>query len=205
MADSVGLALLVVLETLSPAERLAFVLHDVFAVAFAEIADRRLHAAATRQFASRGRRRVQGPPTTPGVDSAREREVVEAYLAASRAGDFAALLAVLDPDVVLRADDGGGGCRRPADPGPGRRARWPGTTRSGGHRPAGARRRPGPNRGCPARPPPPRAGAWMIVDGVITEIDVIGDSDRLGPARARHRLTRRSVRVSGIDRCSRSS
>jgi RNA polymerase sigma factor (sigma-70 family) len=105
LADSVGLALLVVLETLTPAERLAFVLHDMFAVPFDEIAsivDRSPQAA--RQLASRARRRVRGTAPEPDVDLARQREVVDAFLAASREGDFDALLAVLDPDVVLRAD-----------------------------------------------------------------------------------------------------
>ncbi|MER8042458.1 RNA polymerase sigma factor SigJ [Streptomyces sp. NPDC094032] len=107
LADSVGLALLVVLETLAPAERLAFVLHDLFAVSFDEIAhivDR--SPAATRQLASRARRRVQGAAPAPAPDLARQREVVDAFLAASQAGDFQGLLTVLDPDVVLRADGG---------------------------------------------------------------------------------------------------
>jgi RNA polymerase sigma factor (sigma-70 family) len=107
LADSVGLALLVVLDTLSPAERLAFVLHDMFAVPFDEIApivDR--SPEATRQLASRARRRVRGEHTVPDADVDTQREVVEAFLAASRDGDFEALLAVLDPDVVLRADLG---------------------------------------------------------------------------------------------------
>jgi RNA polymerase sigma-70 factor (ECF subfamily) len=105
-ADAIGLALLVVLETLSPAERLAFVLHDMFGVSFdeiAEIVDK--SPAATRQLASRARRRVQGAPASDG-DTGRQRAVVEAFLAASRSGDFEALLALLDPDVVLRADAG---------------------------------------------------------------------------------------------------
>ncbi|WP_203705397.1 sigma-70 family RNA polymerase sigma factor [Asanoa iriomotensis] len=112
LADAVGLALLVVLDTLNPAERLAFVLHDMFAVAFDEIAlivDR--SPAATRQLASRARRRVQDATPAPDADLARQREVVDAFFAASRAGDFEALVAVLDPDVVLRAD---GGTARPA-------------------------------------------------------------------------------------------
>lgn len=105
VADSVGLALLVVLETLPPAERLAFVLHDMFAVPFDDIA--RIvekTPAAARQLASRGRRKVQGgrPVLTP--DRARQREIVDAFLTAARAGDFTALLSVLDPDVVLRMD-----------------------------------------------------------------------------------------------------
>ncbi len=107
LADSVGLALLVVLETLEPAERLAFVLHDMFAMPFDEIAplvDR--NPAAARQLASRARRRVQGAAPVPDPDLERQREVVDAFMAASREGDFDALVAVLDPDVVLRADGG---------------------------------------------------------------------------------------------------
>src|SRR5437588_645109 len=106
LADSVGPALLVVLETLAPAERLAFVLHDMFAVPFDEIAAIVGRSpAAARQLASRARRRVQGAGTEdPPADRARQRAVVDAFLAASRGGDFDALLALLDPDVVLRAD-----------------------------------------------------------------------------------------------------
>jgi RNA polymerase sigma factor (sigma-70 family) len=107
LADSVGLALLVVLETLSPPERLAFVLHDMFAVPFDEIApivDRSPEAA--RQLASRARRRVQGKTTIPDADLDTQREVLDAFLAAAREGDFEALLEVLDPNVVLRADVG---------------------------------------------------------------------------------------------------
>jgi RNA polymerase sigma factor (sigma-70 family) len=105
LADSVGLALLVVLDTLTPAERLAFVLHDMFGVSFDEIApivDRT--PATARQLASRARRRVRGATPDPEPDLARQREVVDAFLAASRAGDFEALVAVLDPDVVFNAD-----------------------------------------------------------------------------------------------------
>jgi RNA polymerase sigma-70 factor (ECF subfamily) len=104
LADSVGLALLVVLDTLTPAERLAFVLHDMFAVPFDEIApivDRSPDAA--KMLASRARRRVQSA-STPDPDRARHRQIVDAFLAASREGDFAALLAALDPDAVLRSD-----------------------------------------------------------------------------------------------------
>jgi RNA polymerase sigma-70 factor (ECF subfamily) len=105
LGDSVGLALLVVLETLAPAERVAFVLHDMFAVPFDEIAPIvGRSSAAARQLASRARRRVQGAATAPDADLTRQREVVDAFLAASRGGDFDALLALLDPDVVLRAD-----------------------------------------------------------------------------------------------------
>jgi RNA polymerase sigma factor (sigma-70 family) len=105
LADSVGLALLVVLDTLTPAERLAFVLHDMFAVPFDEIApivDR--SPAAARQLASRARRRVQQTDAVPEGETARRKEIVGAFLAASRGGDFEALLAMLDPDIVLRAD-----------------------------------------------------------------------------------------------------
>jgi RNA polymerase sigma factor (sigma-70 family) len=105
LADSVGLALLVVLDTLGPAERLVFVLHDMFAVPFDEIAplvDR--SPAATRQLASRARRRIQGADAVPDAAHTRQREVVEAFLAASRKGDFDALLTLLDPDVTARAD-----------------------------------------------------------------------------------------------------
>ena len=107
LADSIGLALLVVLETLSPAERLAFVLHDMFSVPFREIApivDR--SPTAARQLASRARRRVRGAAASADAGLARQREAVDAFLAASREGDFGALLAVLDPDVVLRIDGG---------------------------------------------------------------------------------------------------
>lgn len=105
IADSVGVAMLVVLETLTPAERVAFVLHDIFNVSFDEIAPVLGRSpAAARQLASRGRRRVQGAPATPEADRARQREVVGAFLAASQSGDFSALLAILDPNVVLRAD-----------------------------------------------------------------------------------------------------
>ena len=105
-ADSVGLALLVVLETLTPAERLAFVLHDMFAVPFEDIAPIvGKSPAAARQLASRARRRVQGTPEPPEVDAGRQKEIVTAFLAASRGGDFEALLEMLDPGVVLRADE----------------------------------------------------------------------------------------------------
>jgi RNA polymerase sigma-70 factor (ECF subfamily) len=107
IADSVGLALLVVLETLTPAERLAFVLHDMFAVPFEEIAEIvNRSPAATRQLASRARRRVRGAEPHPDADLEQQRDVVDAFLAAARAGDFDALIAVLDPDVVFRIDSG---------------------------------------------------------------------------------------------------
>jgi RNA polymerase sigma factor (sigma-70 family) len=105
LADALGPALLVVLDTLAPAERLAFVLHDVFAVSFEEIAaivER--SPAAARQLASRARRRVQGAETTPDADLGRQRTLVDAFLAAARGGDFQALLELLDPAIVVRAD-----------------------------------------------------------------------------------------------------
>jgi RNA polymerase sigma factor (sigma-70 family) len=109
LANSVGLALLVVLETLTPAERLAYVLHDMFSVPFEEIGvilDRSPDAA--RQLASRGRRRIRGADTTPDADPAAQQEVVAAFLAAARDGDFDALVTVLDPDILVREDTGTG-------------------------------------------------------------------------------------------------
>ncbi|MFF7468330.1 RNA polymerase sigma factor SigJ [Streptomyces sp. NPDC008092] len=106
-ADSVGLALLVVLDTLEPAERLAFVLHDLFAVPFDDIAPVvERSSAATRQLASRARRRIQGASPSADPDLGRQRQVLDAFLAASRGGDFEALVALLHPDVVLRVDSG---------------------------------------------------------------------------------------------------
>jgi RNA polymerase sigma-70 factor (ECF subfamily) len=111
LADSVGLALLVVLDTLTPPERLSFVLHDMFAVPFDEVAAIAGRSPeAVRQLASRARRRVQGAPTVPDGDLTRQREVVDAFFAAARGGDFDALVAVLDPDVEIRSD---GGSARP--------------------------------------------------------------------------------------------
>jgi RNA polymerase sigma-70 factor (ECF subfamily) len=108
LADSVGLALLIVLEMLSPAERLAFVLHDMFAVPFDEIAPIvERSPEATRQLASRARRRVQGERTVSDADPQTQREVLDAFIAAAREGDFDGLLQILDPDVVVRADFGG--------------------------------------------------------------------------------------------------
>jgi RNA polymerase sigma-70 factor (ECF subfamily) len=112
LGDAVGLALLVVLEQLAPAERVAFVLHDLFAVPYEEIApmlDR--SPAAARQLASRARRRVRGQEVTPDPDPRRQRAVVDAFFGAARRGDLAGLVAVLDPDVVLRADGGPAGKR----------------------------------------------------------------------------------------------
>ncbi|GAB7180582.1 sigma-70 family RNA polymerase sigma factor [Kitasatospora sp. Ki12] len=112
LADSVGLALMVVMESLSPAERVAFVLHDMFAVPFDEIAPLiEKTAAATRQLASRARRKVQGQAPAPDPDLGRQRVAVDAFFAAARNGDLGALVAVLDPDVVLRSDGGVGMAR----------------------------------------------------------------------------------------------
>ncbi|WP_345177316.1 sigma-70 family RNA polymerase sigma factor [Streptomyces lavendulae] len=110
LADSVGLALMVVMESLSPAERLALVLHDMFAVPFDEIAPLiEKTSAATRQLATRARRKVQGQAPAPDPDLGRQREAVDAFFAAARDGRFEALVSVLDPDVVLRSDGGVGG------------------------------------------------------------------------------------------------
>ena len=114
LADSVGLALLVVLDTLTPPERLAFVLHDLFAVPFDEIAEILGRSpAASRQLASRARRRVRGATPRTDPDLREQRRVVDAFLAASRQGDFEALLEVLDPDVVFRIDTGPRGDQKP--------------------------------------------------------------------------------------------
>jgi RNA polymerase sigma factor (sigma-70 family) len=173
-ADAVGAALLVVLETLQPAERLAFVLHDVFAVPFEDIAtivDRSPDAA--RQLASRARRRVRGADRdTPGAD----RQVVDAFLAAGRDGDFEALLRVLDPNVVLRADEGGGalqiveGARAVAT-----RARFGGIGRAA--HPVLVDGAPGfvaTEAGVPVA-----VLAFTVGDGRITAIDAFADPARL--------------------------
>ena len=113
LADSVGLALMVVLDSLAPAERVAFVLHDLFAVPFEEVADLLDRTpAAARQLASRARRRVRGGAPAPDPDLARQREVVDAFFAAARNGDLDGLIAVLDPEVVLRADGGASKARQ---------------------------------------------------------------------------------------------
>ncbi len=182
LADSVGLALLVVLETLTPAERLAFVLHDTFGMPFSEIApivDRT--PAATRQLASRARRRVRGAAPVPDVDLARQREVVDAFLAASRGGDLGALLSVLDPDVALRADTGGAprevrGAAAVADQallfsrmgGPGRVSR-----------PALVNGAAGVVNWGPDGTPSSVLG-FTVSGGRIAEIDILADPERLG-------------------------
>jgi RNA polymerase sigma-70 factor (ECF subfamily) len=181
LADSVGLALLVVLDMLDPAERLAFVLHDMFGVPFDEIGpvvDRSPEAA--RQLASRARRRVRGAPTTPDVDVRRQREVVDAFLAAAREGDFEALLRVLDPDVVLRADGGPGSplsvVRRGAETVGSGAMRFADPARI--HHPARVNGGAGAVVTVDGRPV--SVMAFTIVDGRIAEIDILADPERLG-------------------------
>jgi RNA polymerase sigma-70 factor (ECF subfamily) len=182
LADSLGLALLVVLEHLAPAERLAFVLHDMFAVPFDEIAPivGRTPAAA-RQLASRARRRVQGETRAGDADPSRQRELVEAFLAASRAGDFDALLALLHPDVVLRADSGGTPARvRPTLVGAAAVAEQalgfgPGLVQFG---------HVALVNGLPGLVIAPRGraiavAAFAVSDGRIVEIDVVADAKKL--------------------------
>jgi RNA polymerase sigma factor (sigma-70 family) len=182
LADSVGMALLVVLETLTPAERLAFVLHDVFAMPFEEIAtvlDRTPDAA--RQLASRGRRRVQDAPQ-PDADLVQQRRAVDAFLAAARDGDFEALVAVLDPDVTFRIDVGPVGAPRARKPLVGAEAVAREVLASAprfirGVRPAIVNGSAGAVFGDPAHP----AGviSMTVVDGRIVEIDIVADTAKL--------------------------
>jgi RNA polymerase sigma factor (sigma-70 family) len=181
LADSVGLALLVVLESLTPAERLAFVLHDMFAVPFEEIAGIvERSPEATRQLASRARRRVRGAAPAPDPDPAAQWEVVDAFLAAARHGDFDALVAVLDPEVVLRADGGGvpglsryvQGAARVA----GQALYW--TTH------AELTTRHALVNGAPGivslqDGKPFSVGAFTVKDGRIAEIDILADPERI--------------------------
>jgi len=181
MADSVGLALLVVLETLAPADRLAFVLHDLFGVPFDAIAPIVGRSpTAARQLASRARRRVRGAPTVPDADRTRQRGVVDAFLAAQRVGDFDALLAVLDPDVVLRAD------RRAAPPGVSTEVRGaPTVAKQSLASSRGARfARLALVNGAPGIIVAPRGRLFLalvftIARGKIVEIDVVADPARL--------------------------
>jgi RNA polymerase sigma-70 factor, ECF subfamily len=182
LADSVGLALLVVLETLTPAERLAFVLHDVFGVPFEEIAtvvDR--SPTAARQLASRARRRVQAAKPEPDADIAVQRRVVDAFLAAARGGDFDALLSMLDPDVVLRTDGGGHGpLARPPVTGAAAVAAVL-RSRAKVFAPLG---RPAIVNGSPGLVvgPPGKVVAVVgltVVGGRIREIDIVGDPAKL--------------------------
>ncbi|MFL5869950.1 MAG: RNA polymerase sigma factor SigJ [Solirubrobacterales bacterium] len=181
LADSVGLAMLVVLENLAPAERLAFVLHDMFGVPFDEIApivDRSPQAA--RKLASRARHRVQGSAPVPDADLARQRKVVDAFLAAARGGDFEALLELLDPDVVLRVD--GGELR----PGASQEVHGAADVLQQLTRFASGARfaRPALVNGAagfvvvPANRPVAVIG-FTVVDGRIAELDVLADPERL--------------------------
>jgi RNA polymerase sigma-70 factor (ECF subfamily) len=179
LADSVGLALLVVLDRLSPAERLAFVLHDMFAVPFEEIAPIVGRSAeAARQLASRARRRVRGGGAAPAPDLVRQREVVDAFLAALRGGDFEGLLAVLDPDLVVRADMAAGA---PAEIRGA--AVWAKGAVAYGHL-ARLTRLALVNGAIGVVVAPRgrlvRALTFTIANGKITEIEVIGNAARLG-------------------------
>jgi RNA polymerase sigma-70 factor (ECF subfamily) len=179
LADSVGLALLVVLETLAPAERLAFVLHDIFAVPFDEIAPIvERSPTAARQLASRARRRVQGVPTLPDADLARQRAVIDAFLAASRRGDFDALLALLDPDVVLRSD------HRPGPAGAPLEVRGAAAVARRASRGGARATQPALIDGAVGAVVAPRGQLQMvlnftIVRGKIVEIDGVSDPERL--------------------------
>lgn len=181
LADSVGLALLVVLDTLSPAERLAFVLHDVFAVPFEQIGsalDR--SPAAAKQLASRARRRLRGAADPGAADPARQRRVAEAFLAASRGEDFEGLLALLDPAVVLRADAGAGPL------GPSRLITGAAEVAAQAHRYARLARfaRPVLVNGAPGFLVAPEGGPLAVI-GIavrgdkIAEIDILADPERL--------------------------
>ncbi|WP_171166547.1 RNA polymerase sigma factor SigJ [Streptomyces sp. I05A-00742] len=182
LADSVGLALMVVLESLSPAERLAFVLHDMFAVPFDEIAPLiERTSAATRQLASRARRRVQGQAPTPDHDLAHQRKAVDAFFAAARDGDFDALVAVLHPDVVLRSDGGVGRARRTAVLHSARTVASQAVTFSKLSpfvRPALVNGAAGVVVAVNGRPM--SVMAFTVTDGLIVAIDVLMDADRLG-------------------------
>jgi RNA polymerase sigma-70 factor, ECF subfamily len=178
LADSVGLALLVVLEALDPAERLAFVLHDMFAVPFEEIAPMvgRTPAMA-RQMASRARRRVQGATPSGRPDRARQRAIVDAWLAAARGGDFAGLVALLHPDAVLRVDTGGAGSKLVRGA-----AEVAGQARM--YRAAGLRARFAVVNGGPGIISVidgrlTAVLAFTIADGLIVEIDILADPQRV--------------------------
>jgi RNA polymerase sigma factor (sigma-70 family) len=182
LADSVGLALLVVLETLAPAERLAFVLHDMFGMPFEEIApivDR--SPAATRQLASRARRRVRGARPESNGDLSEQRQVVDAFLAAAREGDFESLIAVLDPDVVFRIDLGPDSAQaRPKVEGAEAVARQilaRGVPFAPLARPAIVNGTAGAIVGLRGRPF--AVAGFTVANGRITEIDIIADPDKL--------------------------
>jgi RNA polymerase sigma factor (sigma-70 family) len=178
LADAVGPALLVVLDTLTPAERLAFVLHDLFAVPFDEIAailDR--SPAAARQLASRARRRVQGADPAPGADLVRQRRVVDAFLAAARDGDFDALVALLDPEVVLRADPAAVQVGADAEVRGAREVAGTFAGRARVARPALVDGVPGAVWAPGGRPRV--AFAFTLAGGRIAAIDLLADPDRL--------------------------
>jgi RNA polymerase sigma-70 factor (ECF subfamily) len=182
LADSVGLALLVVLETLTPAERLAFVLHDMFGLPFEEIAPIvERTPAATRQLASRGRRRIRGAQPETDADLAEQREVVDAFLAAARDGDFEGLIAVLDPDVVFRIDFGPDSRQaRPDVEGAEAVARQilaRGTPFAPLARPAIVNGAAGAVVGVRGRPF--AVAGFAVSNGRITEIDIVADPDKL--------------------------
>jgi RNA polymerase sigma-70 factor (ECF subfamily) len=178
LADSVGLALLVVLEALDPAERLAFVLHDMFAVPFEDLAPMvgRTPAAA-RQLASRARRRVQGATPAGQPDRARQREIVDAWLAAARGGDFAGLVALLHPDAVLRVDTGGAGSK--VAQGAAEVARQATMYRAAGLRARFAVVNGGPGIVSTIDGRPAAVLAFTVADGLIVEIDILADPQRL--------------------------
>jgi RNA polymerase sigma factor (sigma-70 family) len=184
LAEGVGLALLVVLEALAPAERLAFVLHDLFAMPFEEIAPIvGRSTAAAKMLASRARRRVQGAAPVPDADLARQREVVDAFFTAARDGDFDALIAVLDPDVVVRADRGA------AAPGALREVRGAAAVAeqvltAGGFARLARLARPALVNGAAGvvvapGGRPSAVVAFTVSDGKIIEIDVLADPERL--------------------------
>src|SRR5687767_12648905 len=182
MADTVGLALLVVLESLTPPERLSFVLHDVFGVPFEEIAPVvERSPAAARQLASRARRRVRDEAPEPDADLAVQRRAVDAFLAASRDGDFEGLLRVLDPDVVLRID-GGPNAPRPFSRPPlvGAEAVARGASEFRG---AAGRVEPGTVNGGPGMlvrfPARSLVAAFTVANGLIVRIDIIADPAKL--------------------------
>jgi RNA polymerase sigma-70 factor, ECF subfamily len=177
-ADSVGLALLVVLEALDPAERLAFVLHDTFGVPFDEIAPMvgRTPAAA-RQLASRARRRVRGATPAGRPDRARQREIVDAWLAAARGGDFAGLVGLLHPDAVLRVDTGGADSKLVR--GGAEVARQATLYRAAGLRARFAVVNGGPGIVATVDGQPSAVLAFTVADGLIVEIDILADRQRL--------------------------
>jgi RNA polymerase sigma factor (sigma-70 family) len=178
VADAVGPALLVVLDTLGPSERVAFVLHDLFAVPFEEIAPLVGRSpAAARQLASRARRRVQGADPDPGADRARQRAVVDAFLAASRGGDLQALLSLLDPQVVLRSDPAAVAAGTPAELRGAAEVAGSFAGRARAARPAMVDGAAGLVWAPGGRPR--MAFAFTVADGRITEIRLLADPERL--------------------------